>query len=217
MKYSNIFLIILFSTVPHILSFSTVHAQSLVTVYRFFNKTNGAYLYTTNENERDSVLQLTDQWMYEGSKFQVAPSSESGMIPVYRFFNNQKGGHLFITNETEFDSVSQLSEYSFEGIAFYVFENSSGSFTESVSRYFDTITGIHLFTASTSEKDSLNILSKFNNEGITFYVFPLNNSEDLADELINEIEENSDFDEYGLTQEESDEIDDLLTEIEELL
>ena len=89
-------------------------------VYRFFNPTTGSHLYTTFEEERDSIIDDLDNFNFEGAKF-AAYSSDIGeeTIPVYRFYNPTTGVHLYTQSETERESLASSDIYDTEGIAFY--------------------------------------------------------------------------------------------------
>jgi hypothetical protein len=141
------------------------------TVYRFFNKMNGAHLYTISVNERNTVLGLTDEWTYEGMVYKVTPDETTPMVPTYRFFNTENGAHLYTISEVEKDTVQNtLPKFNFEGIKYYVNETEVTD-TVPVYRFFNTNNGAHLYTISEHEKDTVETtLSHFNFEGIKFYV-----------------------------------------------
>ena len=89
-------------------------------VFRFFNTTAGGHFFTTNEAERDFVLQNLPNFNFEGVSFQAFEDFVEGTIPVYRFFNTDAGGHFFTSNEAERDFVLQnLPNFNFEGVGFF--------------------------------------------------------------------------------------------------
>ncbi|MCA9386822.1 hypothetical protein KC669_02185 [Candidatus Dojkabacteria bacterium] len=156
----------------------TVEGTAVVTgpegsVYRFFNKKNGAHLYTISVNERDTVLGLTDEWTYEGIVYVVETTEVEGTVPVYRFWNSENGAHLYTTSQNEKDTVSStLPKFQFEGIKYYVYpEMADGKVP--VYRFFNTENGAHLYTVSEDEKTTVETtLPKFNFEGTKYYVMP---------------------------------------------
>lgn len=141
-------------------------------IYRFFNKQNGAHLYTISTNERDTIkTTLSDLWQYEGEKFKVFENQVEGTVPVYRFFNTKTGAHLYSINDTEVSNVlNNLAEFNYEGIKFYVY----GTEVEesiNVYRFFNTENGAHIYTISDQEFDTIRTtLPNFDSEGIKFYV-----------------------------------------------
>lgn len=89
-------------------------------VYRFFNPSTGVHLYTTNEIERDSIIENLDNFVYEGVKFYAYETEVEGSLPVYRFYEPTLGVHFYTPNENEKNSVMEnLDNYNFENIAYY--------------------------------------------------------------------------------------------------
>ena len=145
-----------------------------VDVFRFFNTTAGGHFFTTNEAERDAVLNNLPNFKLEGVGFEAfeAESTVLGADEVYRFFNTQAGGHFFTTNEAERDAVLQnLPHFNFEGVGFKAYEEQVDGTVE-VFRFFNTIAGGHFFTTSEAERDAvLQNLPHLNFEGVGFYAF----------------------------------------------
>jgi hypothetical protein len=143
------------------------------TVWRFFNKKVGTWLYTSSKTERDQVLLLTAEWNFEGAKFIIEETQVAGTVPVYRFFNKVKGGHFMTISETEKNTVvNTLPQFQFEGAKFYVYTADSAS-VDPIFRFFDTQVGVHLFTNSTAERDSVKLIAKFVEETSGWFVKPL--------------------------------------------
>ena len=89
-------------------------------VYRFFNPSTGVHLYTTNEIERDSIIENLDNFVYEGIKFYAYDTPVEGSMPIYRFYEPTLGVHFYTPSENEKNSVMEnLDNYNFEGIAYY--------------------------------------------------------------------------------------------------
>jgi hypothetical protein len=93
-----------------------------VPVYRFFNTVTGARLYTTNQVERDAIINDLPDFRFEGQAFAAYNTEVEGTIPIYRFFNPTIGAHFFTPSEAERDSIIEnLPDYDFEGVAYYAF------------------------------------------------------------------------------------------------
>jgi lysyl endopeptidase len=147
-------------------------AQSTLPVYRFFNKNNGAHLYTISEEEKAQILILTNQWSYEGIKFYVHQDLELQAVPVYRFWNTENGAHLYTISEDEKNYVlNNLAKFNYEGAKFYVYESQITTGLKPVFRFFNKKNGAHLYTISNEEKTTIiNTLPHFDFEGTKFYV-----------------------------------------------
>jgi hypothetical protein len=94
-----------------------------VPVYRFFNTVTGARLYTTNEVERDAIINDLPDFRFEGQAFAAYNTEVEGTIPIYRFFNPIIGAHFFTPSEAERDNIIEnLPDYQFEDVAYYAFD-----------------------------------------------------------------------------------------------
>ena len=93
-------------------------------VYRFFNGTTGAHLYTISEAERDSIQNNLPNYSFEGIAYYGFESQQPGSTPLYRFYNPNVGVHFYTPSAAERDAVfANLPNYQLEsedGIAFYV-------------------------------------------------------------------------------------------------
>ncbi|WP_052055708.1 Calx-beta domain-containing protein [Myxosarcina sp. GI1] len=99
-----------------------VSGSSPEEVYRFFNSTTGVHLYTTDENERDYIINNLDNFAYENIKFHAYETEIAGTVPIYRFYEPTIGVHFYTPNEDEKTYVeNNLSNYTYEGIAYYAF------------------------------------------------------------------------------------------------
>ena len=97
-------------------------AEGSQEVYRFSSKKNGAYFYTTDETERDSIQASSGELIFEGTAFNAYETQVEGSIPVYRFFEPTLGVHFYTPNEAEKQSLeANLANYNFEGVAYYAF------------------------------------------------------------------------------------------------
>ena len=140
-------------------------------VYRFFNAANGTHFYSASEDERDSVINDLDTFLYEGAAYRSAPLGAQDSHSVWRFFNEDTGVHFYTISESERDSViDSLPKFVFEGPAYEAndvqVEGSTG-----LHRFFNTETGTHFYTASDAEQENVELnLPEFTYEGIAFYV-----------------------------------------------
>ena len=143
-------------------------------VYRFFNNDTGVHFYTSNEAERDAVLELPN-YSFEGASYEsVNPlTGNPEPSPVYRFLNQDTGVHLYTISEVEKDATQKLNNFSFEGEAFFAYENEVDS-SIPIYRFFNTTSGAHFYTPSATERDSVEAnLPDFQSEGIAYYALPI--------------------------------------------
>ena len=93
-------------------------------VYRFFNTSTGAHLYTMSEAERDNISNNLANYNFEGIAYYGYESDRPGVIPLYRFYNPVVDAHFYTPSVAERDAVlANLPDYQLEsndGIAFYV-------------------------------------------------------------------------------------------------
>ncbi|MEM9509857.1 MAG: DUF4347 domain-containing protein [Cyanobacteria bacterium P01_E01_bin.35] len=98
--------------------------SNLTNVYRFFNPTTGAHLYTASEDERDFIQDNLDDFDFDGVQFAVY-NTDIGVetIPVHRFFAPDLGVHFYTPSEAERANVeANLPNYEYEGIAYYAID-----------------------------------------------------------------------------------------------
>lgn len=143
-----------------------------VSIYRFFDKTDGTHFFTASATERDSLIATRPDLDFEGVGMDaVAPGgSDAAAEAVYRFFDAAHGTHFFTASSTERDSlIASRPDMTFEGTAFYE-DASPVSGDSAVYRFFDTTHGTHLYTESAAEKATI-LASRpdLTPEGIAFY------------------------------------------------
>lgn len=158
-----------------------IDSDEKLAVYEFFRTDTQTQFYTTDENERDAILETIPQYELEGISFiGVAPPEDgediTGLSPVYRFFNNTSGVHLYTADESEKTFIQEnLDNYTLEGIPYYGFDG-PGEDTVPVYRFYNESLDAHFYTASTTEKDSFiespDYQIEGGAEGIAFYVEP---------------------------------------------
>ena len=79
-------------------------------------------MYTTDEGERDYIVNNLANFTYEDVKFYAYETFIEETIPVYRFYEPSIGVHFYTPNENEKTFVDEnLANYTYEGIAYYAF------------------------------------------------------------------------------------------------
>ena len=158
---------------------ATLPSNDDVEVYRFYNSNSQLEFYTTDEFERDYIIENLPQYEIQGIAFIAAnePSQEdiSGLIPVYRFYNSNTGVHMYTASVDEKDAVLENSSYTFEGIAYYGYETQTPK-TVPLYRFYNSELDAHFYTASTEERDAYLDSPEFQPEGengIAFYIEPV--------------------------------------------
>ena len=96
-------------------------------VYRFYNNSTGAHLYTMDEGEKNFIQENLGNYNFEGIQYYAFETEPENLetVPVYRMLNQVTGTHLFTVDQNEVNFISEnLSSFSFEGdsgVAFHVF------------------------------------------------------------------------------------------------
>lgn len=151
------------------------------TVYKFFRTDGKTDFYTTDEVERDYILENSPQYEYKGESFVSAPIPESddltGLAPVYRFLNTDTGAHLYTASAAEKDYVTgNIPSYTPEGIAYYSYESQQEG-TIPLYRLYNQSSNAHFYTPSSEERDSYldspDYRLEGNADGIAFFVKPV--------------------------------------------
>lgn len=153
-----------------------------VPVYRFFRTDTQTQFYTTEEVEKNSVLENLPQYELEGISFGGIPQPEeedeiTGISPVYRFFNTSTGIHLYTVDENERAFVEEnLSNYVFEGTPYYGYDTQEEG-TVPLYRFYNPGLDAHFYTPSIEERDffleSPDYQPEGGDDGIAFYVEPV--------------------------------------------
>lgn len=147
-------------------------------VFRFAKLSNGAYFFTGNASEKDTILLKYSDFRCEGIAF-YRTSDNSGE-PVFRFANLLTGAYFYTTNTTERDFILQhRSDFRFEGSSFSVSGNITGAIP--VHRLANTSNGAYLYTTSSQEALYAESLGNWRNEGVAFYSMQPSSNEPSAD------------------------------------
>ena len=152
-----------------------------IPVYEFFRTDTQTQFYTTEEVERDTVLETLPQYDLEGVSFVgAAPPPEgediTGISPVYRLFNVNTGIHLYTVDENERTFVEEnLENYTLEGTPYYGYDTQVEG-TVPLYRFYNAGLDAHFYTPSTEERDffieSPDYQPEGGGDGIAFYVEP---------------------------------------------
>ena len=137
-------------------------------MYRLYNCLTGEHLYTTNKEERDSLL-TSDTWKDEGQGW-TAPSVSD--FPVYRLLNPNTGDHHYTTDKNEFDTLPSYGWIA-EGIAFFSADKDQEE-NVILHRVYNPNAqgaGSHHYTTDKNERDSL-IAQGWINEGTAWAGLP---------------------------------------------
>jgi hypothetical protein len=154
----------------------TASATPPVSVHRFYNRRQHSYFYTSNEGEKERVIEhLSDTYSYEGVAYTINADSPYNQSPLYRFYNRGNGSYFYTASETEKnDLAEEMSDtYTYDGQAYSVSKTPvPGSTT--VYRFYNRRNGNHFYTADVGEKNR--VLSALSGtyvlEGPAFYLAP---------------------------------------------
>lgn len=147
-----------------------------ISVFRFFDSSNGSHFYTVSADERASILATRPDLIPEGQDGvglqAVNPASgDAYAAPVFRFFDTVHGTQFLTASTTERDGIlASRPDLTFEP---------TGSFYEhiqpqvgdtAVYRFFSSMDGTHFYTDNATERASiLQTRPDLIAEGIGFY------------------------------------------------
>jgi hypothetical protein len=151
---------------------NTIPTEACITpVYRFWSSKNQGHFYTTNENEKNIVINNYDDfvWKYEGIAFYASNGND---VPIYRFWSDKNQHHFYTASAEERDQVINNYDdfvWKYEGIAYYA--ASSGT---PIYRFWSNINQTHFYTASAEERDQ--VINNYDDfvwkyEGIAYYAY----------------------------------------------
>ncbi|MEL6438014.1 MAG: hypothetical protein AAFQ80_01985 [Cyanobacteria bacterium J06621_8] len=163
------------------ISFVADFEPERLSVYQFTRTDTQSQFYTTDENERDVILETLPQYELEGVSFVAAAPPEAGeditgLNPVFRFFNTISGIHFFTADPNEKAFIEEnLDNFIFEGTPYYSFDAEAEGAVP-VYRFYNQSLDAHFYTISATERDSLiespDYRLEGGSEGIAFYVEP---------------------------------------------
>ena len=102
---------------------SPTTATDLNPVYRFRNKTNGSYVFSIYEEERQSLnTTYSSTFVEEGVSWYARQTPAAGFTELYRFRNKTNGTYLFTAYNAEKQAIIDgfADTFVYEGIAYYV-------------------------------------------------------------------------------------------------
>lgn len=122
-------------------------------VYRFRNRTNGTYLYTSSIAEKHKLRQSTyrQRWAYSGAAFSWDTSvAATATVPVYRFKNKVRGTYSYTSSKATYAArrtAKGRRTWAYQGVAYRVARaKSTGSIA--VRQFRNRRTGGRLLTTS---------------------------------------------------------------------
>lgn len=144
-----------------------------VSIYRFFDKTDGTHFFTASASEAATLETTRSDLSSEGVGLRGYDSAAAtpSSVAVFRFFDTTDGTHFYTASAAERDALTSApsSAMKFEGAAFYEDATPQAGDT-AVYRFFDTAHGTHLFTQSVGERASiLSTRPDLVSEGVAFY------------------------------------------------
>lgn len=145
---------------------ATAAPSGQVNVYRFGSMPGNTHFWTTDLNERDSMIR--GGYRYEGIAWRAYRNTQSANIskPVYRLYSAPMKKHLFTADTNERDVLNRTSSWKSEGIAFHAAANNTG---KPVHRIYLNSNHAHLFSTDTSERNALVRTGIGRDEGAAWY------------------------------------------------
>ncbi len=140
-----------------------VPAKETVDMYRIYNPNSGEHFYTSNQKEKDALVNMYG-WKYEGVGW-VAPVTSG--TPVYRLYNKAGGEHHYTTGIKERDALINKYGWTDEGIGWY----SDDAETVKVFREYNpnAFANNHNYTPNIKEHNALLNVFGWKDEGIAWY------------------------------------------------
>jgi hypothetical protein len=141
------------------ISYSTA-AGSLVTRYRLYSPITLEHLFTTDQNEYNTLNTFTGVWQGEGADHAIynGPANQSGVeaVPYYRLYDKTKAWHHWTTDRNEYFTLRGISGiYDAEGVDGYVLPTSVPSTVTFYRLVFSGLAGLHHWTRDANERSVL--------------------------------------------------------------
>jgi hypothetical protein len=143
-------------------------------VYRFRNRTTGAYYYTTSEGTRYSLISKSSHdWSYGGVSFSFDTSSTANTAPLYRLQDSRTHRYYYTTSATKRSALLNVrpTRWRSAGVVGNVSKTATAGAIPVYLLQNKYDLGM-LFTKNLSTKNSLTIgrTATFNYRGIAFYL-----------------------------------------------
>lgn len=129
-------------------------------MYRLYNPNSGEHFYTSDENEKISLV--NSKWKYEGVGWMAPTTSKT---PVYRLYNENSGDHHYTTDKNEKDTLLRLG-WKDEKIGWYSDDQKAIPLYRQYNPNAEV--GTHNYTVDKNENDGL-VKAGWNAEGIAWY------------------------------------------------
>lgn len=161
-------------------SIRVYNTSTITPVYRFWSPLIKHHLFTTDGNEKITVMRNFPEtvWSYEDIAFRVKSLNEcSAGESVYRFYSEAIKSHLYTKDEYEKSVLIGLnnpSVWRYEGVA-YCADSTQVAGTLPVYRFYSEVSKSHLFTIDENEKNTLighNDPGVWRYEGVAYYAYP---------------------------------------------
>jgi hypothetical protein len=158
-------------------------------VFRLYCHVTKKHLFTMDENEKDTLLALTDAdgaaiWRDEDIGYYAfhplqykaaARLLRNTLQAVHRFYSENLQTHLYTVDENEKETLiaDAADVWKYEGPAFYVPAGNQDG-TVPVYRFYSESLLVHLFTTDENEKNTLieTAGDVWRYEGIAYYAYP---------------------------------------------
>jgi len=157
---------------------STYSDPRLRRVFRFKNRSNGTYYYTTSVSQRYHLAtNHTKSWAYGGVTFSMDTSvPATATKPVYRFYNKSTHKYSYIRYGAKYRArrtASGRKTWKFDGIAFRV-STKTGPDSVPLYRLHNRSNGAYLLTSSTRTVAALrktaSLRRTWENQGVVYYL-----------------------------------------------
>ena len=159
------------TTTPLVTAGATASAGSQF-VYRLYNSSTGAHLFSANQAEIDIVTGSPQGGFVNEGVAYATPAN--GSQPLYRFLQTSTGFHFYTANTGERDALvaNAGQAYQYEGQAYTVYAaGASPAGATPVFRFYNPQNGQHFYTASSTEVASVRAtLPSWSFEGAAWYV-----------------------------------------------
>ncbi|MBI5232276.1 MAG: hypothetical protein HY876_08945 [Coriobacteriales bacterium] len=143
-------------------------------VWRFFNKVNGSFLYTSSPNERYGLLtKAYKTWKSQGKVFTWKSKAKANNVRIYRFTNKDTNKRLYTTSASrakQLRAKSQQKTWRYEGVEWKV--SRSKTKTLPVWRFYRVASGGNFYTADPKVKNKYKtaLKGKYQYKGVVWYV-----------------------------------------------
>ena len=134
---------------------------SVQPIFRFWSPVLAHHFYTTDESERDGVIEnYPGTWDYEGPAYYAPVQTEDpNARPIYRFWSDLHSSHFYTISDTEKEHILATyptNVWQLEGVVFYAYpEGLQPADAMPVYRFWSDQHGTHFYTISENEKDYL--------------------------------------------------------------